>query len=230
MLIKFLFDTLVQSPEQFLTVLFLYILPLLVALLISITFHEWSHGFVAYLFGDNTPKLNGRLSLNPFTHLDPVGTLMLFIIGIGWAKPVPINPENIKNKTKLMLVALAGPASNFLLAILISTLLFFSVSQLGDSILIEKDSPLVLVISYVNLIIEINLILAIFNLMPIPPLDGSRILSWFLPPKLEEIYFKIAPYSIIILVILFYTLKFDFIFDTARSVKEYIFNFLEILF
>lgn len=230
MLIKFLFETLIQSPDKFLMVLFLYVLPLLIALLISISFHEWSHGYVAYLFGDDTPKKHGRLSLNPFTHLDPVGTLMLFIIGIGWAKPVPINPDNIKNKTKLMLVALAGPLSNFLLALLISIILIFSVSHYANSDITLESSPYWILISYVNLIIEINIILGIFNLLPIPPLDGSRILSWVLPPNLERLYFKIAPYSVIILVIMFYFFKFDFVFETAKNIKLYIFNILAILF
>ena len=104
-LIKLLF----QNPLIFL----IFFIVLTIPLLISITIHEWAHGFVAYKFGDPTPKEQGRLSLNPFRHLDPIGTLMLFVVGIGWAKPVEINPNNIRDRHKLMLVAFAGPLSNF---------------------------------------------------------------------------------------------------------------------
>src|SRR3989339_2101986 len=114
MLLYYLIQLLIKNPIAF----FIALLVLIFPLLISITVHEWAHGMAAYKFGDPTPKNQGRLTLNPFAHLDLVGTLMLFIIGIGWAKPVEINPGNIEQpnkKFKLMMVAFAGPLSNFIL-------------------------------------------------------------------------------------------------------------------
>lgn len=217
MLLIQLLKLLFSDPLQFIAVFLILFAPLL----ISITIHEWAHGYVAYTFGDMTPKTQGRLSLNPFKHLDPIGTLMLFIIGIGWAKPVNINPENINEnykKLKLLLIALAGPLSNFILGIFFIFTLYFLIEF---SIL--KSA---LLIFFFNLIIKINFVLALFNLIPIPPLDGANILANLMPEKMANIYFKIAPYSLIILVVLIMMNGIDFIFNIAETLQHDLFNFL----
>lgn len=207
MLLFQLLNLLIKDPLQFIAVITMLIVPLL----ISITFHEWAHGFVAYKFGDPTPKLYGRLTLNPLAHLDPVGTLMLFLVGIGWAKPVPINILNIPDKTKQMLVALAGPASNLLLAVIFSVILvsltmFYKGADNGIFSMLSMT---------INLVIRINLILAIFNLIPIPPLDGSRVFAWVLPEVMANKYFSLEPYGIPLLFLMLFTVGFKFIIVTA---------------
>ncbi|MCK5178600.1 MAG: site-2 protease family protein [Candidatus Omnitrophica bacterium] len=210
MLLFQLFKILLTDPVQFIVALIILIVPLL----ISITVHEWAHGFTAYKFGDPTPARQGRLSFNPFAHLDPIGTLMLFIIGIGWAKPVEINPNNINKKYKLMLVALAGPLSNFILAIFFTFILYFLIKISITGPFLENNGLFYLTIILLKLIIKINFILGIFNLLPIPPLDGANVISNLMPDKMAENYFKIAPYSLPILFLLIISggIKFIFIF------------------
>jgi len=175
---------------------FLVTLP---AVLWAITVHEFAHGIVAYKLGDPTPKITGRLTLNPFVHLDLIGFLALLIVHFGWAKPVLVNPQNFRKlsqKTGEVLVAFAGPFANFLSAF-VSILLLKHIpfSSLPPNI----SEPLYYMIGYSVLI---NVAFGVFNLLPIPPLDGSKILEAFLPPKLYYSYKKIEPYSFIILIIL----------------------------
>jgi Zn-dependent protease len=138
-----------------------------VGLVIAITIHEFSHAFVADHFGDPTPRAHGRVSLNPLRHLDPLGTLMLLIVHFGWGKPVPIDPYNLTKKEE-NLVSLAGPASNLILAAVVSLVIHF----------LPLDPVIGAALFY---LVSINVTLAIFNLIPIPPLDGSRIFLNLLP-------------------------------------------------
>lgn len=202
LLFQFL-NLLLNDPIQFVIAIAILIVPLF----ISISFHEWAHGYIAYKFGDPTPKLQGRLTLNPFAHLDPFGTLMLFTIGIGWAKPVILNPSYYPSKTKQMLVALAGPACNFLLALIFGFILVFL--QLINTE-VNGDIFQTLVTS-LNIIIRINLILAIFNMIPIPPLDGSRVLAWMLPKQLEYYFLILEPYGLLLILLILFTGGFRFL-------------------
>ena len=194
-----------------------YILILAFCVLFSLSVHEFSHGLAAYAVGDKTAKYSGRLSLNPLAHLDPFGAICLFLFGFGWAKPVPVNPWNFKNKTGgMILTALAGPFSNFLLAFIamvIYTLLGglrFSSASFGFTL-----ASVFYELAYY--MIMINLGLGLFNLIPIPPLDGSKVLTAILP---ERTYFKLMDYErygFIILIILINTPIFNSLLNMCQS-------------
>lgn len=170
-------------------------------LLFALTVHELAHGYIAYRLGDPTAKMAGRLTMNPLKHLDPLGVLAFIIMKIGWAKPVPVDPRYFRNPRKDMLtVALAGPASNVILAVasavLVKLLVYFPVLPLA----ILQPLAHMLVAS-----VWINLMLAIFNLLPIPPLDGSKILMGLLPPQAAYNYAKLEPWGFVLVIALFYT-------------------------
>lgn len=171
-------------------------------LLLALTFHEFAHGWVAYRFGDDTAYQAGRLTLNPLAHLDPVGTLMIFLVHFGWAKPVPINPARMRNPKKHALyVALAGPASNLILAWILAILLRISLSSLSSGLLMEGMSHYTkLWLGFLILGIEINIALAFFNLLPIYPLDGSRVVSGLLPLQQAYAFSRLEPYGFMILI------------------------------
>jgi Zn-dependent protease len=158
----------------------------IIAMLIAISVHEWAHGFVAYLLGDPTAKEDGRLTLNPLAHLDLMGTLMFLFVGFGWAKPVPVNPNNFHGNVKrgMTLTALAGPASNLLLAFL-TLFIGLAISVLGISL-----SPALAAFfsDFFHTMLWLNLGLMAFNLLPIAPLDGSNILAMFIPYRHQETY------------------------------------------
>ena len=171
------------------------ILLLIPTILISLTFHEYAHGRMALALGDKTALMAGRLTLNPIRHLDPIGALMLLLFGFGYAKPVPINPRNfdrVKYKTGMILVSIAGPLTNFILAFIgvlcihISTTIAY---YLGSSEIVY----IVIYIFFLNFS-SINIGLGIFNLIPLPPLDGSRILTVFLPAKAQMWFFRYERY------------------------------------
>lgn len=159
----------------------LYSIP---GVLIAITFHEFAHAFAADKLGDDTPRLQGRLSLNPLAHLDPIGSLMLLFARVGWGKPVQINPTNF-NRTISMskgeaIVSAAGPIMNFILAI-IFCIIYFIIQKFAGAFAVTQAGNIVMTIIMSTVLI--NLGLGIFNLIPIPPLDGSKILKNFLPYK-----------------------------------------------
>ncbi len=188
---------------------------LLPIFLLSLSFHEFSHGYVSYLLGDPTAKRQGRLTLNPLAHLDPMGTLVLIITRMfGWAKPVPIDPRHYKDRDKgIILVSIAGPAANFLLAIIFAVLLRlvfarYNLVMRGSGIFGPADlSDIVgLVVTMIQTGVFLNIALAIFNLIPIPPLDGSKILRGILPRKYNSIFDSLeGGAGMIILVLLLFT-------------------------
>ena len=170
---------------------------IVVAALFAIILHEIAHGLVSTWLGDPTPKRQGRLSLNPLKHLDPIGTLCLIFFHVGWAKPVVVNPDYYKNKKRGMaLVALAGPLMNFLLAI-------FSITIMAIFVKVNAYSNVLIIIyNFLLYFSVINLGLGLFNLIPIPPLDGSRILGAFLKDDTYKQYMKYERYGFIIIAIL----------------------------
>ena len=148
-------------------------------LLVTLTIHEFSHGYVAYMLGDDAAKRAGRLTLNPISHIDPIGLIMLFIARIGWAKPVPINPYNFRDyKRDTALTAAAGPAANFVMAILLS-IIFNFLKRINPELMFTGGAS-AFGVSILLYAIMINLALGLFNLLPIPPMDGSKILGGFL--------------------------------------------------
>lgn len=175
--------------------LFYYLLSAIVVL-ISLTVHEYCHGYAAYKLGDDTAKNFGRLTLNPLKHLDPIGALCMLFFHIGWAKPVPINARNFKNPKKgFALTALAGPLSNIILGFVFAFIYLLVYALLKDVGFARKDFSYYLAsntLTFLWLFHSINIGLGLFNLLPIPPFDGSRLLNVVLPPKY---YFGIMKYE-----------------------------------
>lgn len=166
--------------------------------LIALPIHEYAHAYAAYRMGDYTAARQGRLTVNPLAHLDPIGSVAMLLFGFGWAKPVPINPLNFENpKKSMMLSALAGPLSNLGLALVSMIIFKFTYIPIYFGIYGAFIST---VQTFLLIMISININLAVFNLIPIPPLDGSRVATYFLP---QRIYFKIMQYENIIMVVLF---------------------------
>jgi len=179
-------NLLIKDPAAFIL--------LAVPLLYSIILHELAHGWVADKMGDPTAKWLGRLSLNPLRHLDPIGTIMLFVFGFGWAKPVPVNFNNLRDHRKgLLLVSSAGIAVNMVLAFLA-----FLLSRL------LSPSPDGMIATLLFYLAQINIMLASFNLIPIPPLDGSKILMGFMSGKFQHLFARLEPYGFFIIIGLLY--------------------------
>ncbi len=180
------------------------------AVLIAIVFHEVAHGYVAYLCGDDTAKRAGRLTLNPLKHLDPIGTIMLILFKFGWAKPVPVNFYNLRHpKRDIILVSIAGPLTNLILAVILSFFYFrFSFYRYSTLFTFHfiRSYPIVMYLSdVVGYSVLINLVLFIFNLIPIPPLDGSKVLMVLIPERYKMTYAQFERYGVIILLILVLT-------------------------
>lgn len=176
------------------------------AVLIAITFHEFAHAFAADKLGDDTPRRQGRLTLNPFAHLDPVGSLLLIFAGFGWGKPVEINPRNF-NRDKSMttseaIVAIAGPAVNLILAILF-TFIYFAIVKIAPAFCLTQVGLVILTLIQMTIIINIGL--GVFNLIPLPPLDGSKVLKLFLPVNVRDWFERNSSIFYIIFVVLWVT-------------------------
>lgn len=184
------------------------------ALLIALTVHEYAHARTAVALGDPTPRFMGRLTLNPVAHLDPIGLLMLWLFKFGWAKPVPINPSYFKNyRQGMVMVSLAGPVSNMILALITA----FMIGILAKLQLLSGDWVKILWLTY-----NYNIILAIFNLVPIPPLDGSKVLSSLLPGRQGHIFDQLEQYGPFILMALVYIGVIGVIIDPFARVLSYI--------
>jgi len=195
-----------------------------VVVLVAISVHEMCHGFGAYFLGDKTAKSMGRLSLNPLRHLDPVGAICLLLFGFGWAKPVIVNPMYFKKpKRDMALVSLAGPVSNFILAflgILIFKLLSMTMFFYGESILVE------VVFSFISNMVWLNIGLGVFNLIPIPPLDGSKIFLQWLPSR---VYYDIMRYESLGWMILMVALALGVLDPIIGTAGDAVFNLLALL-
>jgi Zn-dependent protease len=175
--------TLLHDPASFII--------FLLAIVLAISVHEAAHAWVADKLGDSTARIMGRTSLNPLAHLDPLGSILFLLVGFGWGKPVPVDERNLRRRYDIIAVALAGPASNFLTAIILALFYRF--------LLFTSLQPVFAIA------IIINLSLMLFNLIPLPPLDGSKILRLFVS---QETYYAIERYSFLLLIFLFFVLKF----------------------
>ena len=180
----------------------------IIVLLTAFSVHEFAHAWTANYFGDSTPRINGRLTLNPLAHLDPMGSLLLVVAGFGWAKPVPVNPYTLRRSapSAMMWVAFAGPLSNFLMALLAAIPFRLNLITLDDlyaSFAAQGSSFLPTPAGFLWEFITINLILMLFNLIPIPPLDGDKIVEFFLPDAWKGRMAQIRPYGPMILILLF---------------------------
>lgn len=199
---------------------------MLVPGMLAIVCHEVSHGFIAWRYGDPTARMLGRLTLNPFKHIDIIGTLMIFFIGIGWAKPVPVNFSNLRNpKRDMIWVAAAGPITNLILATASAFLLRGLVAV--DNSMVAQGSPLSMLVEPVALMLAfsvyINLLLAIFNMIPVPPLDGGRVVVGLLPYRQASAWARIEPYGMVIIIALvFFTNIFSYVISPILNVGVHV--------
>ena len=178
-----------------------FLIILVPVILFSLTIHEYAHALVAYRLGDDTAKRQGRLSLNPLVHLDVLGTLLLFIVHFGWAKPVPVDPRNFRNPKKdMLMVAIAGPISNILTAIAAAVILKAVFENFAA---IPPGSGVDVAVRMLVWFMYIGIVLAVFNMIPVPPLDGSRVLYGLLPDSLAYRYARFETYGIFILFAFF---------------------------
>lgn len=200
--------------------------------LITITFHEFAHAFVADKLGDDTPRRQGRLSLNPLDHLDPIGSLLLLFAGFGWGKPVEVNPRNYNRKMSMekgeALVSIAGPLMNFILAIVFTIITCIVINATNsriifcgnDMMLLASSQTAEIAIKILIYAVSINVGLGIFNLIPLPPLDGSKVIMPFLPYKAKQFFIQNEMIFYIVFVALWLT-------GLAGTIISPIINFLD---
>ncbi len=199
-------------------------------ILLALTVHETAHGWVAYKMGDSTAYNFGRLTLNPLKHLDPIGTLMMLIVGFGWAKPVPINARNFNNPRKGMaLTALAGPVSNLLMSLcgMLVYRIIFALFGYPD------NNVYLVIMMFISIFYQLNLYFAIFNMIPVPPLDGSRVLFVLLPDKYYFGIMKYERYIMLAMMLLLFTgvmsIPLSFIAKLIENGFMYLLNFIPFL-
>jgi Zn-dependent protease len=188
---------------------------LALALVGAIGLHEYAHALVADLQGDRLPRAMGRLTPNPVRHLDPLGTLLIFLVGFGWGKPVEFRPQALSSRRfGAAMVALAGPGMNLLLA-LAAAFAYVPVLRIGSA----SSSPLT---TFLVFFITINVLLAVFNLVPLPPLDGSRLLTIFLPPKRQNVIFFLDRWGFLILLALVFFGGLRFLTPVISAVRTFL--------
>ena len=199
----------------------------ILVIFLGIPIHEWAHGWMAHVLGDDTPKLQGRLTLNPFIHLDPIGTLMILFTGFGWGRPARVNPYRmtaVRNpRVGMAISALAGPLSNIIQAILL-TLPF----RLGLLNMLEPDKAMRLA-EVLFAAIAVNIGLAAFNMLPIPPLDGSRVLVGVAPRRVGDFIISLEPYAMYILLFILFImpqLGFDLVSLMVMPFQRFLYQIL----
>ena len=218
-----------MNPEELIPKLIIY----MVVLLLAISAHEAAHAWMSYKFGDDTARLLGRITLNPAAHIDPIGTLLIPVVGfiatqmgvpfffIGWGKPTPVNPLRWRQKDLAnVMVSLAGILANLLIAIIAFTI--FKVllkTSLGDSIPAGFESPVSL---FLNYLLIMNVSLAVFNLLPFPPLDGSKVLETFLPESMQPVLAVLEQYGYLLLMVLMYMGIFGLIMAPVVNLVYYL--------
>lgn len=196
------------------------------ALLVAITVHEAAHAFMAYKLGDYTAKYEGRVTLNPLAHLDPVGTLMIFIAHFGWGKPVPYNPHNLKNPKKgTALIAIAGPLANFATALILTIpakyIPWHAIPMAGNFLFNVLQTTIVL-----------NIFLLVFNLLPIAPLDGSKLIGAFIPYQYEreyQEYLHFGPFILIGILFLQFALNINILSRFLLPLFDYVYAFIMLI-
>jgi len=187
----------------------IYVVP---AILVALSLHEFAHGWASYMLGDPTPKAQGRLSVNPFSHLDLVGTLMLFFVGFGWAKPVSVDARYYENpKSDMVKVALAGPLMNFVVAFICLLLM----GIMGDKVVATEITVYVYNLLYFTAVINVGL--GLFNLIPLPPLDGSKVLAAILTSDKYFAYMRFEQYGMLLVLILVMSGAFTGFLGVARD-------------
>jgi Zn-dependent protease len=190
----------------------------LIAVVVGITFHEFSHAAVASLQGDQTARSQGRLTLNPLSHLDPLGSIALIVAGFGWGRPVPVTPSRLRNRRfGHVMVGLAGPAANFVLALI--SVIALRIAYPPADLTFDVNFTLRLL----DTLVAVNVILGVFNLLPIPPLDGSTLLSILLPPSRQNILRFLEQYGIFLLLALL-ILAPNLLTPIFRSITEAIYG------
>lgn len=205
--------------------LIIYVFSMAFVVFCTLPVHEYAHALVATKLGDRTPRLQGRLTLNPMAHISPIGALMILLVGFGYAKPVSVNPRNFKNPKKGMaLVAVAGPVSNMLMGFIAE---FFAILCLKFSVNTGESFLLWAVYMFFNYAAIVNIQLAVFNFLPIPPLDGSRILQLLIPSKY---YYKFLQYERYIILVVFALLFMGVLTVPLSYITSFFYNIFQKLF
>lgn len=205
----------------------IYMLYYFIIFAFSISVHESAHAYIAYRLGDSTGKDLGRITINPMKHLDIMGTILLFLAKFGWAKPVPINPSKFKNrKMGTVLVSLAGPLSNFILSVIFTFLYLFLSLKFNIVNDFTSTEPLIILLNFAVTGLSLNILLAVFNLLPFPPLDGSKIFTFFLSQKY---YFKFLQYQYVTFAIFIILISTGVLENILIPIQGYVFEFIVIV-